>query len=94
MQFNNQHPLDDMNTKLMLMMPMLNKQELYRVNLNHLRLHKQQDSNYDAFNYPLRRTKAALRGRVLNDASENTDDALGHSAGTGSLQRSPRRSRA
>ena len=71
MQFNNQHPLDDMNTKLMLMMPMLNKQELYRVNLNHLRLHKQQDSNYDAFNYPLRRTKQPLRGRALNDGSES-----------------------
>lgn len=40
MQFNNQNASDEMNSKLLLQLPMVPKKYLDRVKLNHLRLYQ------------------------------------------------------
>ena len=45
MQFNNQNSLDELNTKLLLMMPMVPKKHLGKIKLNHLKLYKVNNSN-------------------------------------------------
>ena len=44
MQFNNQNATDEMNTKMLLMMPMVPKKHLHKVKLNHLKLYKVQNT--------------------------------------------------
>lgn len=44
MMFNNQNRTDEMNSKLLLMMPMIPKKHLHKVKLNHLKLYKVQNT--------------------------------------------------
>jgi len=45
MQFNNQNSLDEMNAKLLLVMPMVPKKHLGKIKLNHLKLYKVNNSH-------------------------------------------------
>lgn len=48
MEFNNQNLQDEMNTKLLLMLPMIPKENLYMIKLNHLKLYKTgTESNFE-----------------------------------------------
>ena len=40
MEFNNQNHVDEMNTKLLLMLPMIPKHLIERIRLNHLKLYQ------------------------------------------------------